>query len=395
MKDHYRTLQLSRYATPDQIKLAYKRLALKYHPDRNPGSMAAEEKFKEVNEAYQVVGNPEKKVRYDMLYDYQNFKQEPKLSFSEQRYQPYHYQRPRKPAYRYSQYTFDKNYFKHQALAILFVFFVSFIVIAGLKINDFLEYREKEQVRLTNQKVLSSAHVKFNMGDFYGALQMIQGLVESNPSSFTFEVEKDSMINELYQKARRQYVMQDYQNAIFNFLTIREFQKPQSLETLEYLGRCYMATEDFTKAASLYEYMYLRDRYNLDLVLRIAKLYHYKINDSSKSLEYYDRAKNLFKERQRQLYGNAFELVMDPQNTPDMYFDIFYNRAKFNMEYGDFETAATDCNWASFLRPETGQVYHMRAMCYLAMGNQKRACDDYKTALGKGYLAGQKISGCD
>jgi len=66
-KDYYQTLGVARGATEADIKKAYRKLALKHHPDRNPGSKEAEEKFKDINEAYQVLSDPEKRRRYDML----------------------------------------------------------------------------------------------------------------------------------------------------------------------------------------------------------------------------------------------------------------------------------------------------------------------------------------
>ena len=64
-KDFYATLGVSKDASDDQIKKSYKKLAFKYHPDRNKGDKKSEEKFKEINEAYQVVGDPEKRSQYD------------------------------------------------------------------------------------------------------------------------------------------------------------------------------------------------------------------------------------------------------------------------------------------------------------------------------------------
>ncbi len=66
-KDYYKILGVSRNATQEEITKAYKKLAKKYHPDLNPNDPSAEEKFKEVNEAYEVLKDPEKRKRYDML----------------------------------------------------------------------------------------------------------------------------------------------------------------------------------------------------------------------------------------------------------------------------------------------------------------------------------------
>jgi len=64
-RDYYEVLGVARDATEDEIKKAYRRLAMQYHPDRNPGDKVAEEKFKEASEAYAVLSDPEKRAQYD------------------------------------------------------------------------------------------------------------------------------------------------------------------------------------------------------------------------------------------------------------------------------------------------------------------------------------------
>jgi len=68
-KDYYKILGVDRKASAEDIKRSYRKLALKYHPDRNPDNREAEDKFKEINEAYQVLSDPEKRNRYDQLGD--------------------------------------------------------------------------------------------------------------------------------------------------------------------------------------------------------------------------------------------------------------------------------------------------------------------------------------
>ena len=63
--DHYNVLGVSREATADEIKRAYRKLAKRYHPDRNPGDKQAEARFKEAAESYAVLSDPEKRARYD------------------------------------------------------------------------------------------------------------------------------------------------------------------------------------------------------------------------------------------------------------------------------------------------------------------------------------------
>ena len=64
-KDYYSVLEVSRTATPEEIKKAYRKLAMKWHPDKNPGDKKAEEKFKELSEAYEALSDPQKRDMYD------------------------------------------------------------------------------------------------------------------------------------------------------------------------------------------------------------------------------------------------------------------------------------------------------------------------------------------
>ena len=84
-KDYYKVLGVERSATQDQIKKAYRKLAVKYHPDKNPGDKAAEEKFKEISEAYQVLGNEDSRKKYDELGA--NWKQYENMGYGGQGFQ--------------------------------------------------------------------------------------------------------------------------------------------------------------------------------------------------------------------------------------------------------------------------------------------------------------------
>ena len=64
-RDYYEILGVERAATEDDLKKAYRRLAVQHHPDRNPGNREAEELFKELNEAYQILSDPQKRSAYD------------------------------------------------------------------------------------------------------------------------------------------------------------------------------------------------------------------------------------------------------------------------------------------------------------------------------------------
>ncbi len=76
-KDYYKILGVAKTASEDEIKKAYRKLAVKYHPDKNPDNKPAEEKFKEANEANEVLSDPDKRKQYDKLADdWKNYQQQ-------------------------------------------------------------------------------------------------------------------------------------------------------------------------------------------------------------------------------------------------------------------------------------------------------------------------------
>ena len=72
-KDYYALLEIKRTATNEEIKKAYRKFAKQYHPDSNIGNLEAEEKIKEINEAYEVLGDEKRKKKYDTLINRFNF----------------------------------------------------------------------------------------------------------------------------------------------------------------------------------------------------------------------------------------------------------------------------------------------------------------------------------
>lgn len=76
-RDYYKVLGVERNASPEEMKKTYRKLAMKYHPDKNPGDKQAEERFKDINEAYEVLSDKTKRARYDQLGEsYQTWQQQ-------------------------------------------------------------------------------------------------------------------------------------------------------------------------------------------------------------------------------------------------------------------------------------------------------------------------------
>ncbi len=395
MLDFYQILGITRSADYDTIKAAYKKLALKYHPDRNSGDKWAEEQFKQVNEAYQTLIDPQKKSRYDFLFNYSyqtkhvytTPKPPPRRPQQEtnvyNRYGRYDWRKA--PKYKTAPvYKVDKQYFKNQVLAFTVVFVIAIIAVSLAKINQYLDEKEAARIEQLNTQKVAEAKTLYNNGEYRKSLEMVISLEKDNPIEHKFYEAKDQMLSDLNILAINQYKQADYSEAVMKLEVLRDFQHPMRLNTWRLMAECYMKLEEYRKAAHAYDYILIRDAGNIDLMLKIAELYQYKLGDNQKAIDYYTEARYTFKKYQSAAYGDAFEFVIDPKDVPESYFEMFKVRAELMYEQSDYEEVIKDCNWAIFLRPERAEMYLLRGAAKYSLGQNSRACLDLNRALKRG-----------
>lgn len=395
MLDFYQILGIPRSADPGTIKAAYKKLALKYHPDRNSGDKWAEEQFKQVNEAYQTLIDPQKKNRYDFLlnYSYQTKhvyttpkpppRQPPKETNVYNRYGRYDWRNA--PRYKTAPvYKVDKNYFKNQVLAFAVVIAFAAIAVSFAKINQYLDEKEAARIEQYNNQKVAEAQTLYNKGQYRESLEMIIKLENDNPIEHKFYEAKDQMLSNLNIMAVNQFNEADYSQAVSKLEVLRDFQHPMRLKTWQLMAECYMKLEEYRKAAHAYDYILIRDAGNLQLMLKIAELYQYKLNNIEKAIDYYTEARYTFKKYQSDAYGDAFEFIIDPKEVPESYFEMFKIRAELMFKQANYEEVIKDCNWAIFLRPERSEMYFLRGRAKYNLGQKDRACLDLKRALDRG-----------
>jgi len=382
MENHYEILGIDHSATPAQIRAAYKRKAMRFHPDHNPGSREAEEMFKKINEAYHTLTDPLKKARYDSHVnptyaspiDYQR-------EVNKMKY--YRWQRMQQVRY-----VIDKEYLKIQGLA-----FLVFTVIAGFcfaLIHSAQYYNERQQMAriLATANALKHVDTLFNAGKFDEAFKTIHKLKKEDPSEYRYNYARDSLVYALRSMATQKFNTQDFSAAVSYYLVLKNYEDPASFETIRQVALCQYYLGNYVEAVHSFKQLHNLRPYSLELVYRIGMLDMEKLDNAEEALYYFTYGKKIFKENLTEIYGAAFEVVMDPVDAPDIYFDMFEARARANIQLAHFDEAVTDCNWAIFLRRERGNPYVLRAVANSQLKNFDRICDDLNKAKKLGSVEG-------
>ena len=398
MTDYYRLLELPRSATPAEIKAAYKRLAMRYHPDHNQGNPVAEERFKLINEAYHVLADPLKKGRYDRQFEAAHTLPPQPPRDPRRRPHPYgprtYAPRPPQGQNRGPQtyYKVDRQYFRIQGLAVL-----TFFIIAGIcfGIAHGIEYfNEKQQLEkwMANTRALKQVNGLFNNGHFDEAFDLISDLKYKDPMEFRFAFARDSLVGALGRLADNHIAQGNYAEAVRHLLVLKNYEDPEGsgqnqslLETLRKIANCQYHLGNYDEALQALKRLHNQEPRNLQLVYQIAMIDEDKLGRHDEALQYFDLGKKLFKNNLTEIYGEAFEMVLNPMDAPDIYYELFIGRARTNISLKRYNEAITDGNWAVYLRRHEPGGYYWRAVAKTHIPSQTGLCSDLGTARQLGH----------
>lgn len=395
MKDYYQILEVPESANIETIKSSYKRLALKYHPDKNNGSAFAEQKFKEVNAAYQTLSDPSKKSQYDLRFSYSDYtSQTTQNTYSTPRpkkktnvYNRYgKYDWRKAPRYhKMPPYKIDENYFRVQLYTLAIFSGLALIILSAMWTYDYIEGLEEKRINEANNKLLDIADINFNEGKYDSTFIIVMQLINDFPLKISFDSVRNHYIQLLKLSVTNDLIQQHYSIALIKLDNITKYQKRQDLDVWRKKADIHLLQENYEKAVEVLDHIHLWDTDNLDLTMQLGDIYANKLQNNRKALGYYTIARNIFKKRLSSMYGDAFELVVNPEDIDPNYFNIFKKRANANFIEGNYEDAIRDCNWAIFLNKNAMEMYHLRGNCWYERNVNWRACDEWTIAAGLGY----------
>lgn len=382
----YHVLGLTKSATEAEIKSTFKALALKYHPDRNPDNPAAEEKFKEINRAYQVLSDSYRRYQYDLSFDARRPPPPPPPPRST--YEPFYYPPfAQKPRYRKREYQFGWKYVKTQVAAFAFIFIVASLVMVVKYLYDEYKIAEEQRLAVARQELFIVAQEHFDREEYRASLDIILEMYRKNPGERSITDYHDKFLNSLMSEAETQFTQNNYESAIFNFRLVSDYQIIDKPDVYIKLAQSYKALDMYEETVAILSDLQKRDKNSLKLNMEIGMIYYENLNQPQNAKLYLDLARNRVKEIITEIYGRAAELVMKPTESPPIYFNVFLAHARLYSDLGLNEDAIKDCNWTVFLRPDLPEPYFLRGNNYLAMGDDFKACKNWKESALRNHEA--------
>lgn len=382
MQDYYQILGLPQTATSAQIRAAFKRLAMQYHPDRNPNNPIAEEIFKQVNEAYHVLSDPVKKSRYDSrfyTYETQSATHAAEAYARDMRRRQYQARRQYAPKTEKT-YTITGSYFKVQGLAFLVFLVLSGISFGIIHLASFFFDRYQANIHYENVLKAREVNALFGAGKIDEAISRIAILTDQAPMEFVFRDTRDSLIAETGRMAEKNFVGRNFEQALRYFKYYIKYQERGQSETLEKIYSCQYYLGQYEQALQSLKQLHSEKPWSLELIYRIAVLNLEYLKNTKEAMFYLDLGEKTFRNNMTDIYGEAFMVMLDPKDIPDRYFEIFILKAETEISLSDFKEAESDLELAIYLRPLRPEGYRSRAILNGLRQRYRSACADLRKA---------------
>ncbi|MBX2842500.1 MAG: DnaJ domain-containing protein [Flammeovirgaceae bacterium] len=382
--NYYKILGLNENSTQQEIKSAYKKLAILYHPDKTGGNKIAEEKFKLVNNAYQILSDPQQRAQYDLLRNYYQFQATTTYtdfnnSTYSKSYKNAYYQRTHNQ-YAKNYKGYDRQKAEKEGIAIGSILIFTLLAIVGIymAINIYLKERLIEKLAEQRKIQLEIVEDYYKKEDFRATLIEIDTLIAGQPSDDEFRGIREEVISELNKRAEASFQKADYQKALKYYLILGDFETIFETEFEYKVALCYKKQNQFDKAIEKLKILINKEPEDFRAWCEIGNIFFYKKQNFEEALPYYDHSKKLVISFYERRYGKAYPMIIEPSNLNKIHFDIFFGRASLNSQLGNLEDAIRDCSWASFLRPKNADVWLLKADCEQKLGNIQNACSNWE-----------------
>jgi curved DNA-binding protein CbpA len=383
MQNYYSLLEISETATQLEIKAAFKRLALLYHPDKHAGDEAMSEKFKEINQAYQTLSNSYSKARYDIQLTYgQNVYTH---------YEPPVYKRPPtqpRPHYRrkYSEPKIDwRENWIATGYAFAFTFVVATFVMIAIFIKNFYDEKKYEELLTKRRQAFELAKENYKLGNVDAALLKLNDLdphlkEESDMADYTSEVYKS-----LVSQGEENFENQHFPEAIYYYELIERFAPRKPIPLKEHLAQAYKNNHQPEESIRMFEQLLVMGYRNLDCYVSIGEIYRDELHDLNEALRYFVLADQWAIRQYQAIWGKGYPFVLTATHLPKEHYTLYTNLAQLYLDLKMHEKAVKTTAWNIQIWPDSAINYFIAGKGLLELGQKSKACKNFDIALTLGY----------
>ncbi|MEP5612161.1 MAG: DnaJ domain-containing protein [Cyclobacteriaceae bacterium] len=388
MTNYYHVLGLSQNASAEEIKAAFKKQAVKYHPDKHPDKPQMEEKFKEINQAYQILSDEYEKTRYDLKLEYRKFTGTPKAN-------PYSY--PGKPRYRRPVYTPPRVDYRQNTIATLYAFGITFgialIVMISFWIKGAYDQMQLEKLLVERREVYQQAKDSYGNEDYEGAFTLMSSLNFFRMEESDMKLFKDNMVSDVVAKGNYSFDLGDYDEAIGLYEMVQRFEPEKPFFALKVqLAEAYKKVNDPAKSIKIYEDLMVREYRIIASMVEIAEIRRDFLQDIEAARDYYLDAHQRAVKQYKSFYGEGYPLVINQRYVPESHYDLYTGLADIYLRLNNPEMAIKAADWNKYVWPDSIHAYLISANAYATMEMNDEACQEFIGARNKGWEGIPKIT---
>ncbi|RED91755.1 J domain-containing protein [Marinoscillum furvescens] len=375
MINYYAILGIAENANQSEIKAAFKQMAVKYHPDKHAGDTTMEERFKEVNEAYQVLSNPFEKARYDL-----------QLKYGEPKAPTYTYQPAPQPRKTYSPPPINwRENWVATGYAFAFTFIVATVVMTGIWIKNTIDAAKLQELLSERRALFEQAQRDYNLGKIQEAIVSINNLGTFREGEEDMEAYKTNIFENLIFEAESRYNRGLYTDAIPYYELIENYAPRSPLPVKEHLCVSYRHTDQYDESIKKIKEMLIANYRKMENYLLMAQIHYYDLKNKEEAKKYYEIASDLAIKKYEAIYGDAYPLILSGRMLPESHYTLYTELANIYLETGYPERAIKATRWNINVWPDSASNYAIAARGHENLKNYNLACAFWKEAMSRGF----------
>lgn len=342
-----------------------------YHPDKHAGDPDMEERFKEVNMAYQVLSDPVKKANYDYRFKY---------SIPTYEVPPPPVYTPPRPPFARPQYKreFTSEDLRKNARATLWAFALSLllatIIMASMKTYGIYQDYKVEALIGERRLVFEEAKAKAENKQIRESLEILSTFIHFYKTEEYIREYKDDLMKKVLHEGDVYFQEGNYADALNSYLTVEPFLGYHTFDFNNRLARCYRETGSYREALELYSIIAESGLQKRQILFKMGEIYGENLKDYEESLRYFQLAGNEAIDNYIDTFGEAYIILIHSGNVAPEDLDIFMAEARGYLLVGNVEQALHETKWLANVWPKRPEIYLLRAECYRAVGNESTAC---------------------